>query len=144
MHCIWVETAAKEFFNPNDLHLPKDNKDLFFQKISLHCEAAVLRVLLAERRNDDRYEELLNEFERLIFPPKQTIEGMAKLESLRLSINEINALFVEKKEFSWCRQWLQGIGHDETNPATLAIFSQLISLNTRSIREMIHEIGPPS
>lgn len=144
IYLVWVEQAAKEFFNPNDLHLPKDRKHPFFLKIYLYCEAAALRVLITERQGDDRYEELLKEFQRLVVPSKPTAEGLAKLEALKLAANELNALFTEKnKELSWSRNWFQGIGHNETNPATLAAFAALIGINTRSLREMIHEIGPP-
>lgn len=56
IHLVWVEQATKEFFNPNDLHLPKDKEHSFGLKIYLYCEAAALRVLITERQNDDRYE----------------------------------------------------------------------------------------
>jgi hypothetical protein len=143
IHVVWVRDAANEFFNPKDLHLPEDKTNRFFQKIYLHCEAAVLRVLLTETQNNVRYEELLREFESLIFPPKQTAEGVAKLETLKSAMKEINALFTERKELSWCRNWFQSIGHDETNPATLYTFARLIGLNTNSLRKMLSEIGPP-
>jgi hypothetical protein len=138
-----VIDAATEFFAAKDLHLPEDRKAAFQGKIFLYCQAAVLRVLLIERQKNDGYEELLREFEKLIFPPKPTADGMTKLEAVKSAMKELDELFSEKKELSWCMKWFRGIGHEETNPAILALFAQLIGLNTRSIRQLVNEIGPP-
>jgi hypothetical protein len=143
IHLIWVEDAAKEFFKPEDLDLPEDKRNSFVSKIYLFCEAAALRVLLTERQNDQRYEKLLREFERLIFPLQPTPEAMDKLETIKFAMKELDRLFTEKKELAWCRQWLQGIGRDETNPETLFEFAQLIGINTSSLRQLVRDIGPP-
>ena len=37
-------------------------------------------------------------------------------------MRRFNSLIEEKKEFSWARAWLNDVGIDETNPATLMIF----------------------
>ena len=140
IHASWVDNAAKAIFDRKSLHLPEDKKHIFYLKIYLYCEASVLRVLLTERHDDDRYEELLREFDKLIFPTGRTVE---KLEALKLAVKDLDALFTEKKELSWCRNWFQSIGYDETNPEGLFVFGQIIGLNTSSLREMLHEIVPP-
>jgi hypothetical protein len=80
----------------------------------------------------------LREFDKLIFPTGRTT---TKLEALKLAVIDLNAFFTEKKERSWCRNWFQSIGHDETNPESLFVFAQVIGLNTSSLREMLHQIA---
>lgn len=146
IHKLWVKDAAKDFFNPDTfhIHLPEDKKRLFLAKIYLLCEASALRVILTELQNNSAYEELLRESERLIFPPEPTAEGMKKLEVIKAMVAELDRFFTEKKEISWCRGWLHKIGHDETNPAILATFAQLIGVNTKMVRKFLHDIGPPA
>jgi hypothetical protein len=99
---------------------------------------------LTEKQSDVRYLGLVREFEKLIFPSSPASEGMAKLEAVKSAMKNIDELISEKKELTWARSWFSGIGHDETNPATLIMFVRLVGLNTRSLRELILEIVPPS
>jgi len=113
LHMLFVVDGAKNYFKPSDIHLPKDKSDLFYSKIYLYCEAAVLRVLLTEEHQNRNYKELVKEFEKLIFPPPLH-GGMTKLEAIKAAMKSHDQLFADKKEFSWARSWLKGIGHDET------------------------------
>jgi hypothetical protein len=143
LHMTFVVDTAKNFFKPSDIHLPESKVALFHSKIYLYCEAAVLRVLLTEEQQNESYRELVTEFEKLILPPPSQ-GGMTKLEAIKAAMKSHDQLFTEKKEFTWTRNWLKGIGHEETNPEALATFAQLIGLNTRTVRKFIHDIGPPS
>lgn len=141
----WVESDSRNFFNLEDLHIPENKKDLFFAKIYLLCEAATLRVLLTEAEKDERYLEVVREFERIVLPLRPTPEGMVKLEALKVSMGELNELFAEQnKELSWCKRWFEGIHHHETNPTTLFRFACLVGNHTTSLRQLIRDIAPAS
>jgi hypothetical protein len=140
---VWVVDAAKalvESFFDKTRFLPASLRDRFASKIRLYCEASVLRVLLAEQQNNPRFESLVVEFEKLIFPPTPTSEGMTKLEDTKQAMLNLDRLVSEKKEFSWARNWFVGIGHDETNPGVLMMFVQLLALDTKSLRELMYDI----
>jgi hypothetical protein len=143
LYMNFVVDAARDFFKPSDIRLPEERWPLFHSRIFLYCEAAVLRVLLTEEQRNKAYKELVKEFEKFVFREDPSEGGMIKLEAIKAAMKAHDQLFTEKKEFSWARSWLKGIGHDETNPATLVLFVQLIGLNTRTVRELVHEIGPP-
>jgi hypothetical protein len=111
--------------------------------MTLYCEAGVLRVLLTQNEQDSNYNDLVQEFEKLIFPHGPTSEGMTKLKAVKSAMIDLDRLIVEKNgELSWALNWFAGIGHDETNPATLVMLVRLIALNTESLRDCIREIGP--
>jgi hypothetical protein len=140
IHTIWV---AENFFRPEALHLPTSKRDLFIQKIYVFCEASVLRVLLTELQNNGAYEELLQEFERLVFPSSPSPAAVAKLAAAKSAMVELDKLFGEQRQLSWCRDWFRAIGHDETNPEALATFARLLAEHTNSLRRLIHDLGPP-
>jgi hypothetical protein len=116
----------------------------FAFKIRLYCEASALRVLLTEKQNNPRFEGLVAEFEKFIFPSVPTFDRIAKLEAVKLAMKNLNQLIFDKEEFSWARTWFTGIGREETNPATLALLVQLLAKDTKLLRELIREIGPPA
>jgi hypothetical protein len=142
-----VEDAAKSFiesfFGDGRRLIAADGQDRFVIKIRLYCEAAALRVLLTEKQNNDRYSDLVEEFEKWIFPRTGTAEGIAKLAAIKSAMKDIDRLIFDTKQLSWARNWFAGIGCDETNPVTLALLVHLMGLDTKSFRELIHEIGPP-
>jgi hypothetical protein len=120
---LWVVDAAKSyvesFFHGETRFLPLNVRDRFASKIRLYCEASVLRVLLTEQQNNPRFEGLVAEFEKLIFPSAPTFDGTTKLEAMKSIMRDLDRLiFEERKEFSWAQSWFAGIGHKETNPAT--------------------------
>jgi hypothetical protein len=123
LYLVFVRDHAKGLFDPTRLHIPEDKRELFFRKISFYCEAAVLRVLLTERATDGRYEELVQEWEKLIFLSQPSDQVAEKVEAIKAVMIELGELFTEEKPFSWCRRWWEDVGHDETNPALLALTS---------------------
>ena len=144
-HIVWVKDASAEFFNPRQLHIPATYHSAFAKRIYLYCEASALRVLLTENLRDSRYEELLQEFEKLLFGPEPTTKALAKLHLIKSAMGNLERLINEGADhsLSWCREWFQNIGYDETNPAVLVTFAQLLALNTKSLRDAISDIGPP-
>jgi hypothetical protein len=144
IYLVSVEDAPKETLKHFRSRIPDDKHDLFLWKLYLYCEAAALRILLTENEKDPRYDELVREFEKLVFPCGASQEGASKLEAIKFAMKELDRLFSEKKELSWSRRWFNEIGHDETNPAALSMFALFIMEDTTSLRELIHEIGPPS
>ncbi len=144
IHIVWVRDASTEFFNPNELHIPAKYHRCFAEKIFLYCEASALRVLLTEKQRDTWYEELVREFENLLFGVVPTAEAAAKLSEIKSAMGDLDKLIHGEARLSWCRQWLKTIGHDETNPGALGTLAQLLALNTNSLRDAIRDIGPPS
>jgi hypothetical protein len=141
---LWVEDAAKHFVEEFfERFIALDSKrEPFTFKIRLYCEASVLRILLAEAQTgDQRYAGLVQEFEKLIFPPVRGSEAWNKLEAIKSAMSNLDRLFSDGKHFSWTRSWLAGIGYDETNPETLTLFVQLLGADIKSLRELLGEIG---
>jgi hypothetical protein len=83
---------------------------------------------------------LVVEFEKLIFPPTATSEGMTKLEAIKSAMKNLDRLIFEKKKLSWARSWFAGIGHGETNPETLRMFLELLAVDTKHLRELMRRI----
>lgn len=142
---VWVVHAANDyverFFYGETQFLPPNLRDPFASKIRLYCEASVLRVLLTEQQNDLRFEGLVAEFEKLIFPSDPTFDGMTKLEAVKSIMRDLEQLISENKKLSWARSWFAGIGREETNPATLALLVHLLGIEIKSLRDLIHEIN---
>jgi hypothetical protein len=65
-----------KFIEPN---IPTDRwaqfEANFLDRMQLYSEAATLRVLIKTKDNDERYEPLLSEFEKYLFPREPTDEG---------------------------------------------------------------------
>jgi hypothetical protein len=143
---VWVQDSAKKFvevfLDGKTRFIPANLRGPFVLKTHLYCEASVLRVLLTEMQSNPKFETLVVEFERLIFPLTQTSEGMEKLEAIKSAMKNLDRLIFEKKELSWARSWFADIGHDETNPATLHLLVQLLALDTKSLRGLIRDIRP--
>jgi hypothetical protein len=144
IHHLWVEDTAKDFverfFDGKTRFLPANLRELFAHRILLYCEASVLRVLLAEKQSNPKFRSLVAEFEKLIFPPTPTSEGMTKLEAIKSAMKNLDRLIFEKKRLSWARSWFAGIGHNETNPATLLMFIELLAVDTKHLRELMRRI----
>lgn len=143
IHLVWVEDATKDFFRPTDVGVPRSLQEKFSAKAYLYCEAAALRVLLTLSESNTDYQELVHEFENLIFPPASTSDTITKVEAVKSAMSSLQQFFDEKKELSWCQHWLQGIGHNEDNPGRLMKLAYLFGRNTQSLRELLKEIGPP-
>jgi hypothetical protein len=114
----------------------------FLNKMQLYSEAAALRVFITAKNSDKRYEQLLHEFEKIIFTHgATTTEGVEKLKSMKAAMADIQNQ-VDNTQLTWARNWFMSIGHDETNPATLMMFIQLFAVNTNQIRQFLQENRP--
>lgn len=137
-----VHNASKNF-DPNNFHVPKETENAFHDKMHLYCEAAVLRAFLIEKQKHSSFEQLVRTFERMIFPPEPTAEGMKKFNAIKSAMTALDELVAEKgQEFRLVMRWLNEIGHDETNPATLMKFAVEWGLHMKSIREIVQGIEP--
>lgn len=114
---------ASNSATPESFHLPASIWPRLLPKFRLYCEALILMVLLQKAESDRGYEDLLVSYERIIFPEAPTNDGIARLEELKLAMKDIAALVEQEKPFSWSRNWLGGIGHEEHNPVVLEIFA---------------------
>jgi len=84
-------------------------------------------VLMSEERKKAGFAAVRESFERLVF--QQPKKKAAILAEVKATMYDINRLLEEKKAMSWSRTWLDAVGVEETNPATLALlhFSGWIS-----------------
>jgi hypothetical protein len=114
----------------------------FFGKMKLYYEADTLRYLIAASRKDSRYEQILDEFEKIIFPHPATNDFAEKLANVRAAMADIQSHLDEQRLFPWALQWFAKIGHDETNPATFMALIQLFADNCEWLRKLLQRIRP--
>jgi hypothetical protein len=113
----------------------------FLERMQLYSEAATLRVLIKTKDNDERYEPVLWEFEKYLFPPEFTDEGQKKLDALRSVMADIQT-HSTNPQLSWAHDCLLQLGHDESNPATLMAFIQMFAAETQRLRKLLKETIP--
>ena len=137
------------FGQPARFDIPKTIWPQFHAKMWLYREAAILMVLLSQAQKEKNYEDVLKLFEKRIFSPHPTPDGMVKLEAVKEAIRVLNKLVnesTEQKEFSWALSCLNGIGHTKTNPVVLALFSlnrmNFYSAVAKSVKELTPQTIP--
>jgi hypothetical protein len=113
---------------PERYHLPETVHERFRQKVFLYREVNVLLALLIWAKQDPGFEQPLHEYERILFPQSpETPAAAARLQAVRAAIGDLEDLaeLGRKGEglLAWARKWFADIGHDETNPITLAQLS---------------------
>ncbi len=144
---IWVEESSiqfvRGFFDRKMEFVPSSYRESFARKIRLYCEASTLRILLRKEQADATYENQVREFEKLIFPPSPTPGAMAKLDAVKAAMKELDQLLSKRKTLFWARAWFLSIGHDETNPATLSLRSEMLAVDIKSLYELLSEIASP-
>jgi hypothetical protein len=99
--------------------------------------------LIKTKDNDERYEPLLSEFEKFLFPPEPTDEGQKKLDALRFAMADIQT-HSTNPQLTWAHDWLLQLGHDETNPSALMAFVQMFAEETQRLRKLLKETVPTS
>jgi len=116
----------------------------FLAKMHLYCEASALRILLTANEPEKRYEQLLQEFEKIIFPDPPNSEGIKKLIAIKAAMSELQKMIdaPRYKQFSWARNWLLEIGCDETSSESLFLFGALFAPTMNSIRRMVEKSEP--
>ena len=126
-----------KFIEPN---IPTDRRAQFeanfLDRMQLYSEAATLRVLIKTKDNDERYEPLLSEFEKYLFPPEPTDEGQKKLDALRFAMADIQT-HRTNPQLTWAHDWLLQLGYDEINPAALMAFIQMFAEETERLRKLL-------
>jgi hypothetical protein len=127
----WVEEdnpQAAPQAAPEPYHLPEAVHERFRQKVFLYRQANVLLALWIWAKQDPLFEQPLHEYERILFPQSpRTADAAARLQAVRDAGGDLEDLveLARKGEglLAWARKWFADIGHDETNPITLAQLS---------------------
>lgn len=116
----------------------------FLAKLHLYCEASALRILLTANKPENRYEQLLEEFEKIIFPYPPNSEGIKKLAAIRAAMIDLQRMIdtPHYRHFSWARDWLLEIGCDETNPEALYLFGALFAPTIKNISQIVGKSEP--
>lgn len=143
IHLVWVTNASKKSFDLIKKYIKQEHHDRLVKRTYLYCEASVIRVIFNTKVRDSRYQELLHEFETLLFANLSTSDFSLKGQLLKSAISDLDQIFLEKSPFSWCREWFRNVGHSETNPAVLTLLFQFLALDTNSLGQLIQDIGPP-
>jgi len=137
------EFIRKIVADVKDLQLDAPTRERYEAKTRLYQFAAVLIALIREERTNTRFLAVRDHLERCIFPPSLD-QGKDLLTEVRAAMRDLGHLLDpgeerRRKEMSWARAWLQEIGVDETNPATLALFAihwmEYFIMVTKSLRE---------
>jgi hypothetical protein len=122
---VMVEEEA-ESGHPSQFDLPATVWPQFRAKMRLYREAVVLMLLLSWVEKEKTWEDVLKAYEMFILPDTPSTEGITKLEALKGAMARLRKLFHPQgpgEEFSWSKDWMAGIGHEETNPARLMQFA---------------------
>jgi hypothetical protein len=144
IHESFVENAFKNFFDQNKLYVPPEHHLAFKRRIYLYCEAITLYTLFCESQYDSKYEELLHEYEKIIFPPEPTAEALEKLENIKSAMGDFATLIEEEKKLSWCGAWYQAFGYNETNPIALMTLLAAFSTTAKGVRESLLKLRDAS
>ena len=91
LHQILVEEDNPQAA-PEKYHLPEAVHEHFRRKVLLYREANVLLALLKWAKKDPLFEQLLQEYERILFPASPTSAGVAKVEAVKAAMTDIDAL----------------------------------------------------
>jgi hypothetical protein len=105
-------------------------------KIRLYQFTSILLAVMTTARTKPEFIPVQEHLERLFFPPTLQ-EGVANLLDVRAAMNDLSELLTSKdkggdpdipaskagKSMLWARNWLLGVGVEENNPATLALFA---------------------
>jgi len=136
------ETADK--FDPGKFLLPQSIALQLRSKARIYLEAAVLHALLQQTEKEPSYESVLRAYEQLIFPAQPDYDGMKTLQACKSAMQDLVVLVRPEgsKPLSWSMAWLSGIGHEETNPATLTLFANYWLSFLATVIESVNGLRP--
>ena len=138
---------------PKNLNLPEAVHARFREKLFLYREANILLALVdrVDPSRDDRdpiFEPVFWEYGSIIFWELPRIFGESsnpnratRRQSVAAALQDLNARWHppmgNRYDFavSWSRNWFAGIGHNEMNPATLALFSSFWSREYTAVQK---------
>jgi hypothetical protein len=111
---------------PETYRVPPNLIAKFRDRTRLYREAAVLLVLGSRASTERAYEKVLNEYERFIFPPHPTADGIEKLDELKAIMGELDRLLRGDNSgdrIRWALDWFDRIGFEQSNPVLLFQFA---------------------
>ena len=94
-------------------------------KFRLYQFAAVLLAVLNEETKNKDYSPVREHLERSFFPPSFS-QGANMLGEVKCAMRDLDELFTpsdKPRSLSWACKWLSTVGVDESNPATLHLFT---------------------
>jgi len=111
-------------YAPDDLCLDAIMTARYEIKAKLYQLAAVLMALMVEEGKNAGFLPVREHLEADIFPSSPDVAG-SLLAEVKTAMQDLNDLFApgQRKQMSWARAWLNEIGVDETNPATLTLYA---------------------
>lgn len=125
LHEVLVEKCADDDM-PQQFGIPEPAISEFRAKVRLYREAMILMQLVSESESQTKFKEVLVAYEKLIFDLVPSPTSLQKLNALKKAMSNLDKLLhpeVQPQEFTWAREWLHEVGHDEYNPAKLTLFS---------------------
>jgi hypothetical protein len=128
-----------------NLHLNAATRARYETKMKLYQFTAVLMALMVAEQKNPRFHAVRVHFESYFFPPtpKQGAQHLAKVKKAMLDLNDLlTPAGRQEKPTLWARAWLQDIGIDETNPATLILIEHWWISYYVSVTKTLREFNP--
>jgi hypothetical protein len=125
MHEVVVEERAEDNL-PQQFGIPEAALSDFRAKVTIYREAVILMLLLSESESQAKLKGVLVAYEKIVFGSIPSPISLQKLNAVKSAMSNLNSLLdLEKKtkEFTWAKEWLNEVGHDEYNPVTLSMFA---------------------
>lgn len=144
LHDALVEECAEDDM-PQQFGIPEAGIAEFRAKVKLYREAMILMQLSSESESQTKFKEVLVAFEKLIFDPVPSPRSLEKLNALKKAMSNLDRLLHPEghsQEFTWAKEWLHEVGHDEYNPAKLTLFSIHWMNAYVCVVQSIRDLGP--
>jgi hypothetical protein len=135
--------SQKELYNHPYFNIDEKNKFIFENEISIYQKATLLVAILSKEENEPNFVKVRKSFESLIFSKSQE-EELNNYSSIKEAMIKLKDLFYNKdcKRFTWARTWLENIGIQESNPASLAQFSLFWMNDFIAISDVLDRFDP--
>jgi hypothetical protein len=123
---LFTELIQKQHCDiPAEIHIEPAAIPAIEAKIRLYQFSSILLAVLKEARSKPAFVAVQDYLEQLFFPPTAQ-QGMDILLDVRGAMKDLSELLTPQErhpQMLWARNWLAGVGVDETNPASLALFA---------------------
>ncbi|MHB1992476.1 hypothetical protein [Metallibacterium scheffleri] len=120
------EMIDNQHIHAHHLKMDEDTSGKFKDKARLYQVAAVLMAIMSAEQQNKELKRVKDEFENLIFSLNPTPASVYFVSKIRDAMMDLQSLLYPKNpgaSMSWARAWLHGVNIDESNPASLGIFS---------------------
>jgi hypothetical protein len=145
-HHICVTEAADPVGNrPGDYNIPDAFFDQFDERMREYRTALVLYVLSSKAQDDAHYEAVLQAYDAIILPRKDTPEGgalMLKLNEIMRALDFVIRTPGENLPLSWAAAWFADLGLDVSNPVILTKFLTHWMGSFIGVRRAIDQVAP--